>query len=229
MSLVMMTLCLVAFESPMAGQAPVGYDAEDLDLLLLGTVLHDAGKPIAIIQVGKTGEQDLYRIGDVVASGRLTKILHDRVTLTFAETEVELDLAGGGAAAAATSATGGVQPPLRQTEQGFWRVERKNIDQLSRAPELIKQVTSLGAEGVRVDKVQTDDLFHKLGLQQGDIILSINARVPGSDVSMKQAIAHMGMSEPMLRLEIKRQGQMDVLYYEFDAPSSTLDSRSRQN
>ncbi len=231
MSLVMTTLCLVAFpvvdivaaETPTAGQAPVDSNSKEHDLILRGTVLHEAGKLMAIIQVGKAGEQDLYRIGDVVAGGRLTKIQHDRVTLTFAETEVELQLAGGGTAAAATSATGLVQPPLRQTEQGFWRVERETLDDLGRAPELMTHVTSLGDAGVRIDKVQANDLFHKLGLQQGDIILSINAQVPGSGLSLQQAIAHMGTSEPLLRLEIERQGQMDVLYYEVDS-SSKLES-----
>ncbi len=215
-SLIVLALCLVAFETPMADQTPVDSNSIEHDLVLRGTVLHEAGKLMAIIQVGKAGEQELYRIGDVVAGGRLTKIQRDRVTLTFAETEVELHLTGGGTAAAEMLSTSLVQPPLHQTEQGFWRVERETLDRLSRAPELITQVTSLGAEGVRVDKVQADDLFYKLGLQQGDIILSINADVPGSDDSMKQAIANMGMSEPMLRLEIERQGLMDVLYYEID-------------
>jgi len=237
MSMVIIAMCLVALpavdsvaaETPMAGQAPVDSNSIEHDLILRGTVLHDAGKLMAIIEVGKAGEQELYRIGDVVAGGRLTKIQRDRVTLTFAETEVELPLTGGGTTAAAMSATGRVQPPLRQTEQGFWRVERETLDDLGRAPDLMKQVTSLGADGYRIDKVQADDMFHKLGLQQGDIIRNINGRVPGDEASLQQAIAQTVMGETILRLQIERQGLTDVLYYEFDTPSSTLDSRSRQN
>ncbi len=120
-----------------------------------------------------------------------------------------------------------VQPPLSQTDGVFWRVDRVTLDQLSHAPELITQVKSLGAEGVRVDKVQADGIFHKLGLQPGDIIRNINGRVPGSDLSLQQAVAQREMGETMLRLEIERQGRMDVLYYEFDPSSGTLDSRFR--
>ena len=223
-SIIIMALCLVAFPGNPAVAGEPERASTDLDLVLIGTVLNDPGNSMAIIQVGDTGEQALYRLDDVVEGGRVTKILSDSITLTFAETEVELDLTGGATAAATTSAAGGVQPPLPQTPHGFWRVERESLDRLSREPELIKHVTSLGAEGFRIDKVQADDVFDKLGLQQGDVILSINAEVPGSGNSMKQAIAQMGMSEPLLRLEIERQGQLDVRYYEFDLPSSTLDN-----
>ncbi len=225
MTIFILGLCLVAFpvaiagEPVMSGQAPVeSIVQEEPDLVLLGTVLHDPGEPMAIIQVGKTGEQDLYWLGDVVEGGRITKILRDSVTLTFAEIEVELALTGGarGAPAAVAIITERVQPPLTQTEGGFWRVERQSLDRLSRAPDLGTHVRSLDAGGIRVDKVQADDLFHKLGLQPGDIIRNINGRVPGTDLSLQQAIEQTEMGETMLRLEVDRQGRMDILYFEFD-------------
>ena len=225
-AILMLAMCLMAFpvvaavagEPVMTGQAAVDSNPSELDLVLLGTVLHDPGKPMAIIQDGETGEQKLYWLGDVVEGGRLTKILRDSVTLTFAENEVELGLTGGarGTPATAATVTGLVQPPLSQTDGAFWRVERHTLHDLSRARELSAHVTSLGVRGVRVDKVQADGFFHKLGLQQGDIIHNINGRVPGAELSLQQAIEQKEMGETMLRLEIDRQGRMNFLYYEFD-------------
>ena len=66
------------------------------DVLLLGTVvLPNQVDTLAIIQLGENGQQQLYRLGDEVKGGRLTNILSDRVTLTFADTAVELNLVGG--------------------------------------------------------------------------------------------------------------------------------------
>jgi type II secretory pathway component PulC len=246
MTILTLALCLVALpvvdtvagEPVMTDQAPVNAGSEEtssgesvaaslqknLDLVLLGTVLHDSGEPMAIIQIGQSGEQNLYRLGDVVEGGRITKILRDSITLTFEEIEVELGLTGGGhgASAAMATVTDRVQPPLTQTEGVFWRVERETLDDLSHAPELVMNVKSMGSEGVRIDKVNAEGIFHKLGLQQGDIIRNINGRVPGTDLSLQQAVAQSEMGKTMLRLEIERQGSMDVVYYKFDPLSGTV-------
>ncbi len=237
MSLVFMALCFAASplvdivaadEAPMAGQTRVDSKLTEHDLILLGTVLHDAGRPMAIIQVGKAGEQGLYRLGDVVDGGRVIKIQSDSVTLTFAEIEVELQLVGGASSTstAAALATGPVHPPLAQTEHGFWRVERETLNDLGRSSELIGDVTPLGDEGVRIDRVKANGLLHKLGLNQGDIIRSVDARMLGSGLSLQQALAQTRTDESLLRLEIDRQGEMDVLYYQFDPSSDRLDSQN---
>lgn len=187
------------------------------ELQLRGTMLIGTGDAMAAIQIGKAGEQKLYSRGDVVEGGRLTNILHDRVTLTFADIEIELLLSNGTRGTPAAAVMQRVQPRLNQTETGLWLVERKTLDRLSSATELDKQVKSLGSRGVQVARVQDEDLFHKLGLQQGDIINSINGSVPGADVSLQQAIAQTATgAEATLRLEVERQGLMDILYYEID-------------
>ncbi len=238
--LLVLVLCLAAFpcavamagEPLMTAKASVDSSPEDtasgdsleanlereLDLLLLGTVLHEPGEPVAIIQVGKTGEQGLYRLGDDVDGGRLTKILRDSITLTFVDIEVELDLAAGarGTAAAMSADTQRVQPRLRQTDGGFWLIERETLEQLGQAKELVHHATSLGAAGVRVDAVQADGLFHELGLQPGDIIKNMNGQVPDADRPMLQAMAQSVMGATMLRLVVERRGRMDILYYKID-------------
>lgn len=232
--------CLVAVSGPAAADEPVvpvsgpmestqentsssdsleASSQSKLDLTLLGTVLPDVAEAMAIIQLGKTGEQALFRVDDVVGGGRVTRILRDRVVLTFADGEIELSLDGVALASSMpadqATATERVRPPLTKTEGGFWRVERESLDELSRGPERAAQVTSLGPGGVLVDNVQADDLFHKLGLKKGDVISSVNGQVPGADRSFQQAIAQtVAREEGILRLEVERQGLMDVLYYE---------------
>ena len=216
-AILILAMCVMAF--PVAGLvAMAGEPERELDYLLLGTVLHDSGEPMAIIRIGKAGEQELYRLGDVVEGGRLTKILNDKVTLTFSDMEVELSLTGGARSTPAAMAgiTQRVQPRSSETNGGYSHAERATLDKLSRAPELNTQVTSLGPAGVRVDKVQADDLFHKLGLVQGDIISAVNGSIPGADASLQQAMVQAVMNEPVLRLEIERRGLMDLFYYELN-------------
>ena len=136
------------------------------DVLLLGTVvLPDQGDALVIIQLGQNGDQQLYRLGDEINRGRLTSILRDGVTLTFADTAVELDLVGGAIEIAVdlpvAGATGdvaefseGIRPPLGQTDDGFWRVEQETLDQLAHSAELNKQLNSMGAGGVRINQVR---------------------------------------------------------------------------
>jgi hypothetical protein len=134
----------VAAESTAASRAPVDSipvqtslaepvaigRLRELDLNLLGTVLSESGDMMAIIKVGKTGEQELYWLGDSIEDGRITKILRDRITLAFADLEVELLMTGIGQVTLANAAyeLEGVQPPLSQTDGLFWRVDRATLD-----------------------------------------------------------------------------------------------------
>jgi type II secretory pathway component PulC len=223
-------------ESLLAGPAVTNLQGE-LDLLLLGTVvIPEDGKALAIIQIGDKGEQTLYRLGDIVEGARVTKILRDSVTLTFADSEVELRLVGdtGGTPLAAAILPGDdAQPQLSKSEHGFWQVEQENLNDLSGVPEILSDVQYMGGEGATVIKVRANGILHKLGLQQGDIILTANSQFLGKDLSLQQALVQSSMGEPMghpmLRLEVDRQGELNVHYYQFDAQPGTSGPESRQN
>jgi type II secretory pathway component PulC len=209
--LVSLSMCFAAFQVDASPQ-------NELDLHLRGTVLSDSGKMMAFIEAGKTGEQLLFRLGDYVEDGRITRISRDRVTLTFDGIEVELLLTGIGHVPLVGDANvpDRVQPPLNQGDDGLWQIKQETLDDLRQASGLDAQVTSLGAGGVRVNIVQPDGLLHELGLRKDDVILNINGRVPGSEVSMAHAFAKTADGMPMLRLEIERQGVMDLLYFEIN-------------
>jgi type II secretory pathway component PulC len=223
-----LAICLVALPIGVAiagalvtaSQSAAANLPQEPELLLLGTVvLPDPGDPIAIIQVGDPGEQALYRLGDVVEGGRLISILTDSVTLAFADIEVHLRLnagTGGSPAVPPAMVAQVLQPPLSQTQQGFWLVEPDNVKALSSDLELDTQVTSLGADGLQVARVRTGDLLYTLGLQPGDIIRSINGNEAASGRSLQQAITKPARGETLMRLEIERQGRLDVLYYQLD-------------
>lgn len=50
--------------------------------------------PVAMMELPKTRQQGLYRVGDTVADAQVEKILHDRAILRFQGREVVLRLAG---------------------------------------------------------------------------------------------------------------------------------------
>ena len=207
-------------------QAAENSSPVELDLFLLGTVvLDELREPLAIIQLGKAGEQHIYRLGDTLEGGQVTKILRKSVTLTFVESEVELFLEGDPSHTpiAEADVLGGVQPPLGRNDEGYWRLEPETLDQLSRTEEFATQVTPIGTRGVRLDKVHPNDLLSKLGLREGDIILRINGRVPGSEVPLSKAFGPaLTGGQANLQLEIERQGTMDLLYYQLEPETNTL-------
>ena len=74
----------------------------------------------------------------------------------------------------------------------------------------------MGAGGIRINQVRPGGPFHKLGLQQGDIILSINDVAPGADLSLEQAVAQTPHGDTALKLEVNRRGLVDLIYYQMD-------------
>jgi type II secretory pathway component PulC len=133
------------------------------------------------------------------------------------EVEYSLDGDPSVTSTAAASASERVQPPMGQNDEGFWRLEQETLDQLTGEEQFTAQVTPIGTRGVRLDKVHPNDPFTRLGLQEGDIILRVNGRVPGSDLPLGMAMGSPPMGdEATLQLEIERRGVMDLIYYELE-------------
>jgi type II secretory pathway component PulC len=194
----------------------------EIELVLIGTILQSAAMQAAILENRTTKEQHIYKLGAAVGTGRLTKILGDRVILTFPEGEVELRLRtmasreptrqeSRGQVPPALAVSSAPPAPRSEGPDGLPGLDRDTLVSLSQAPELLTQVQSLGNFGVRVGEVRSGDLLDALGLQKGDIIHTVNALTPGAGLPLAEAIHQALQQAPMLRLEIERDGRHDVV------------------
>ena len=64
-----------------------------LGIKLLGTVAGDQAVSFAVLEDSKTGQQDIYRIGDTIQEARLEEILPNRVVVVFQGEHCTLDVA----------------------------------------------------------------------------------------------------------------------------------------
>ncbi len=182
----------------------------NVNLRLWGTVLHANGKGIAIIEEVATGEQKGYHVGDRVNDGRLVQILRDRVILAFTGGQFELLLnAGVGGGAEELS-----EPIDTGQDDHFGEVDSEALDRFSSDPDLLTRVTPAGDEGIKIGKFETKGVLDTLGLRPGDVIRNVNGQVPVDGETLKNEVAKLAaVGEGMLRVEIMRQGRMQVRYF----------------
>jgi type II secretory pathway component PulC len=192
--------------------------ARSSDLAVAGIILRDGEDPIAILEDVKTKKQNVYKVGAGVGGGRITEITPEKVTIRFADGEVELRLSatapggplvppvsGGGPAALPSVAPA----PARQSP--FPHVQRATLENLLRSPDLITQVTPVD-HGVRIGEVHRDSVFEALGLRSGDVIRMINEHIPGSTVPLSQAVEQAVQRGGILRIHVERNGRPDMKY-----------------
>jgi type II secretory pathway component PulC len=177
----------------------------EVDFVLVGTVMSDEGKSIAIFEDNKTHAQRFHKLGDTIEGIRITKILKDRVFLTENDVEVELEIGYG------TGST-------HTYEGGNSRESLTSDDDLS---ELEYNVSQLYEDGVEIIEVEEGGTLSKLGLQPGDIVRDVNGSGINADLSFIKAVSldferHEGqLLDGMLRLEIVRNGEEKALYNSF--------------
>lgn len=153
-----------------------------LDLVLRGVLAHNPEeKALAMISRGN-GPQDVYKIGDTLPGNvELVEIHRDKViidnrgryeTLTLEQIKgVQLQTAQKPVAAKSRPAAKSIPPSrARQLRQEFLNNPSKLLSMVN-----IKQQRSGGQlTGYQVEPKGDSTLFHELGLQSGDVLVSVN-------------------------------------------------------
>ena len=203
-----------------------------LNFTLVGIVLSDTGKSVAIFEDNTTNKQMFHRLDDNVRGMLLTEILEDRVVLTKDSIEIEFRMNSGTSRDTGTTMvekhdsnteTGEGSTMSDQTDKydiHLPRIELKVLDELSKMHKFELPVTQLDNGSFRIDSVKKDGPLWKLGFQPGDVIISFNARVPEKGTSIPEAVVQsLSDSDEVLRLEVEQSGKMDVVYLEIDDSS----------
>jgi general secretion pathway protein C len=166
-----------------------------LNCSLIGTVLNEDGESWAIIQDNQTNRQDRYPVGSTVSGAKVVMILRNKVVLNI-DGRDELLVMGiekirvspPEAEKADTTSTPGKLPPrpARGVLGGQalnYNISRDLIQQsINNMAQLMSEVRMTpylkdgNPEGFRLTQIKDGSLFRTMGLQNGDILMSINGQ-----------------------------------------------------
>jgi general secretion pathway protein C len=166
-----------------------------LNCTLIGTIINEDGESWAIIQDNQTNRQDRYPVGSMVSGAKVVMILRNKVVLDI-DGRDELLVMGiekirtsqPETERADTADTQGKEParPARGVLGGEslnYTISRdlihqsiNNMAQLMSAVRMTPYLRDGNPEGFRLTQIKNDSLFKAMGLQDGDILTSINGR-----------------------------------------------------
>jgi hypothetical protein len=211
-----------------------------LNFTLVGTVLSNAGKPIAILEDSRSSKQKFYRLDDRLMGMHITKILKDRVMLTKDGIEIEIRLNSGTSREAKAARTEKYNPgtdayksstkPASVEElhnNGIYQVPLETLKHLSRPQEFELPEMPRYDKGFYIDSdVLEGGILGMLGLQAGDVILAVSSRVPVAGSLFSEEISQLLQQEEqvesggkdVIRLDVERGKGVEVLYLEIQDP-----------
>jgi general secretion pathway protein C len=183
----------------------------------------------AVIEDQETHRQELYRVGEEVHGARIVSIGWDRVTLTRNGVESTLELAAPGERRGdGTPAPGGgtatdAQAPatrIRRTGTDAFIVDRRelegvvdNMSGLMTQLRAVAEITEGRPSGFRLFQIKEDSIFHRLGLQDGDVVQRVNGTVVSDPTSLLAFLGRL-RSEPRVAVDIVRDGGTRTLVYD---------------
>jgi general secretion pathway protein C len=200
-----------------------------LSLRLWGTVTGDKEKAYAVIEEGKTREQNLYRIGDSVETATVKMILREKVVLTVSGKDEILemeDLSAGPRQpprTAALSPSEMVPPALQQDpEKQSVALKRTQIEEsLQNVGELMTQIMirphiqNGRPEGLFLSGIKPNSIFRSMGWRNGDIILGVDGKEIQTVEDALKLYENMRSSSEV-SLQIKRRGRLQTIDYKID-------------
>ncbi len=180
-------------------------------LKLVGTYVAASVKDsYAIIEQMQKNEQDVFAVSDsVFDDARLLSIEIDRVFLERDGNRVELTLNEGNADAVSGGSDG---------LNNIVVAERDVDEALSNLPVLLTQLRAVPyfkngqAVGLRLFAIKSGSLFEKIGLENGDILETINGNQLG-DFSQAMKLFEQLKSERSLRLVLERNREAVTYNY----------------
>jgi general secretion pathway protein C len=205
-----------------------------LDFTLVGTIVGRT-RSFAIIESKKTREQSLYRVGHVFEGGaRITDVARNKVmilrgkhgeTLKVAYIPNQKGQRGRQAlptarppvqAAPVPSRGGGV----RQVSKNQWLLDRqevdgaiKNLPQLLTKARIIPNFNNGKPDGFRIFAISKGSLYAKIGLQNGDILRSVNG-IEVKDPKNFLKVFEQLKDESQITVDLVRRNQNETFNYE---------------
>jgi general secretion pathway protein C len=160
--------------------------AEELGLRLVGAIAGGPTASRAIIQDTKSSAAGSYRIGDAVASATVEAIQRDAVLLRYQGQPLVLRLRSGAsngagqkaqnAGDAGPKATAGSQPSSAAGPAGSEPSRAGSVADLFHRVMIEPYVNNNRTEGLKITGLENVPMAQALGLQNGDVVQSVNGQ-----------------------------------------------------
>ncbi len=199
----------IGVATPSASKGP---SESALPLSLIGVFLPDHEDHYAIIQDDKKNLQEVFGVGDsIFDAAKLTKIFPDKVEINRNGTKEILIIDSNTKAGAATT---------EAASEGEFTVDEAELDQaLENLPLLLTQARAVPyfkdgkAVGLRVFAIRTGSLFEKIGLQNGDVLKSVNGNSL-ADLSQAMQLFQKLKEERSIELALERNMSEKTFKYQ---------------
>jgi type II secretion system protein C len=214
---------------------------EKLNIVLKGSIVvhSDLSKNRAIILITKTEQEATYKVGDRIDDAQLIRIFHNRVVFLRSNGQQEviylrpqdalndnvyLSVQGWGNIIKEQKKHWYVVHPVEFTQ----RV--KNISQLIQMLNLSTVYQKGSAIGIRIGQLEPQSLGTHLGLQTGDIVISINGVMPNTTknrVDLYNSIVKEAYPQDITLLIVRQKREVTVRYTieEFFLPDNALETQ----
>ena len=213
-------------KAPHTPEVPRPQFLEPLNITLKGiiTFVHDSSKNCAIIENNQTKQEDCYKLGDTFEDAQLIRILSNKILLLRSNGQQEVLYlkeieAQSDPAYAAISSWSDV---VKMSTPGEYVINKHLFAE--RVPNLgtfidILSVTSVYKKGIsvgcRIGQLSKDSLGLAIGLESGDLIVSINS-IPATSTENRlviyKGIMNQTGAEPIKVELIRGNRDLTLLY-----------------
>lgn len=198
--------------TPAATPVPIDKPKANVNLTLIGTFLGNADDSQAIIEDSKSKEQDVFLKGDsIFGSATLVAIYNNKVEIKR-DGQIEVLLIDDSPDAISAADSGA-------DAQESFSVDEAELNQaLDNLPLLLTQARAVPyfkdgkAIGLRLFAIKNGSLYEKVGLKNGDILMSINDSSLG-DISQAMKLFEKLKEERNISLTLERNKQKMVFSY----------------
>ncbi len=189
-----------------------------LKLTLLGTVAGGKGSSRAIIRDDSNKKQNIYREGDAIQGAVIRNILRGKVILRVDERDEVLTMKEDGEGSSQRNY--GSRSRAGKTAVKNITLEQAEIEKMmGNLSELLTQVRirpyfrAGKTEGLIISRIGRNSVFAKLGLQNGDIIKTVNNKeIRGPDDAL--ALYENLKSGGQMTMKIIRRGKEQEINYD---------------
>jgi len=187
-----------------------------LNLSLLGTVTDTGRGGFAVIEEKDRKSQDLYRVGDMVATAKILRILRGVVILGVGGQDEILSMEEENLDTKNQQETGSV--PSQASVVSVEKAEIENalgdMSKILMEARVRPYFTAGKADGFLITRIKEGSVFQKLGLENGDIIQGVNGQAIESPDRLLEL--YRGLKEGSeIVLNLKRKGSEETLRYVF--------------
>lgn len=194
---------------------------QELGLRLIGAIAGDPSASRAVIQSIATGAARPYKVGDVIASATIESIDPDRVVLRLEGRRKVLRLHGGPVIASKSQppATQAQSAPASQKPSPAAGQNLRDLPKMAYVEDVLRKakiepyVQNGRTEGLKITGMENMPLVGMLGLQNGDVIQTVN----GQNLTNKQKafqVLQKAKTQSQLHIQLLRDGKTRELSFD---------------